>query len=231
MSSKRCSGVLTFKDNTERCPVVDALSDTSTVGLALLPSQEYVSQVLQAVLFLHLTTTRGYHAHTRTFITRFGHVDEHSVVATLKNPKRAVQEVERTAKTESAKLEHAARNKTLRRIGMGVAAVGGGVLIGVTGGLAAPLVGAGTTTVLGWLGVGSSAAGLLASGLASSSVVCGALFGAYGSRKSAELVGRGAARCRSRSETTTSNREVGHARDGRRLGRTERAAQIGRAHV
>jgi len=38
----------------------------------------------------------------------------------------------------------------------------GGVLVGVTGGLAAPLVGAGLGTVLGAVGVGSTAAGALA---------------------------------------------------------------------
>lgn len=175
---------------TDDCPELTPLSDTSTVGLPPLPAQTHVNQILQTVLFLHLTATRGYHAHTRTFITSFGPVDEDAVAATLKNPERAVQEAERKSKTEGAREEHAQRDQTLRRVGMGLAAVGGGVLIGITGGLAAPLVGAGVTTVLGWLGVGGTAAGLLASGLAGSSVVCGALFGAYGSKKSVEMVGR-----------------------------------------
>lgn len=173
-----------------KCPTVDALADTSTIGLPSLPDEAHVNQVLQTVLFLHLTTTKSYHAHTRTFISYFVHVDEDAVAATLKDPERAVKEAERKSKTQDAKEQHAARNRTLRRVGMGVAAVGGGVLIGITGGLAAPLVGAGVSTVLGWLGVGGTAAGLLASGLAGSSVVCGALFGAYGSKRSAEMVGR-----------------------------------------
>ncbi|KIP08134.1 hypothetical protein PHLGIDRAFT_69848, partial [Phlebiopsis gigantea 11061_1 CR5-6] len=171
-------------------PALDALSDTSTIGLPALPRQEHVNQILQTVLFLHLTSTKAYHAHTRTFLFCFGHPDESAVAATLKNPERAVQEAERKSKTQSATEEHAARGKTLRNVGVGLAAVGGGVLIGITGGLAAPLVGAGVTTVLGWLGVGGTAAGLLASGLAGSSVVCGALFGAYGSKMSAEMVDR-----------------------------------------
>lgn len=104
-------------------------------------------------------------------------------MSTLKNPDRAIDEASR--KTEEAKEEHAGRGKTLRMVGMGLGAVAGGVLVGVTGGLAAPLVGVGVTTILGWLGVGGTAAGLLASGLAGSSVVCGALFGAYGARSTA----------------------------------------------
>ena len=59
----------------------------------------------------------------------------------------------------------------------------------MTGGLAAPLVGAGLSSVLGLLGVGGPV-GLLATGLASSGAVCGALFGAYGARSTAQMVAR-----------------------------------------
>jgi len=59
-----------------------------------------------------------------------------------------------------------------------------------TGGLAAPLVGAAFATIFGWIGIGGTVAGLLASGLAGSSVVCGALFGAYGAKSSAAMVER-----------------------------------------
>lgn len=170
------------------CPILDPLSDTSTKGLPPLPPQEQVSRVLQTVLFLHLTTSTQYHAHTRAFLFSLAPVNEDIVAETLKHPQSAVEEAER--KTRAAKEEQASRGLIFRRVGIGLGAVAGGVLIGVTGGLAAPLVGAGVTTVLGWLGVGGTAAGLLATGLASSSIVCGALFGAYGSKKSAELIGR-----------------------------------------
>ena len=172
------------------CPELGALSDTFTSALPVSPQQEHVNQLLQTVLFLHLTTTKSYHAHTRTLLSLSGSLDEDAVAATLKDPGRAVQEAERKSRTNSAKQEYVQRGKLLRNVGVGLAALGGGVLVGVTGGLAAPVVGAGVTTVLGWLGIGGSAAGLLASGLAGSSVVCGALFGAYGSKKSAEMVER-----------------------------------------
>lgn len=172
------------------CPTLEPLSDTSTVGLPALPPQAQVNQLLHTILFLNLTSQKAYHAHTRTFLTTFGTLDEDAIAATLKNPERAVEEAERKAKTDTAKEKQAQKGKTLRRVGIGLAAVGGGVLVGVTGGLAAPLVGAGVTTVLGWLGIGGTAAGLLASGLAGSSVVCGSLFGAYGSKRSAEMVDR-----------------------------------------
>ena len=40
------------------------------------------------------------------------------------------------------------------------------------------------------MGVGGSAAGVLAAGLASSSAVCGALFGVYGAKEGADMVAR-----------------------------------------
>jgi hypothetical protein len=68
--------------------------------------------------------------------------------------------------------------------------VAGGALIGVTGGLAAPLVGSAIGGFLTTIGVGGTAAGMLATGLATSSVVCGTLFGAYGAKSSATMVER-----------------------------------------
>ncbi|KAJ3769889.1 hypothetical protein FB446DRAFT_766054 [Lentinula raphanica] len=48
----------------------------------------------------------------------------------------------------------------------------------------------GITTILGWLGIGGTAAGLLASGLAGSFAICGALVGVYGAKSTASMVER-----------------------------------------
>jgi len=169
-------------------PTLDPYADTSTVGLPPLPSRQHINQLFNTVLFLHVTSDKVYSSRTRDFLYSMASPDEAAIAATLKDPTRAIEEAER--KTNSAKDAAAARSATFRKVGIGLGAVAGGVLIGVTGGLAAPLVGASVTTVLGWLGVGGTAAGILASGLAGSSVVCGALFGVYGSKKSAEVVER-----------------------------------------
>ncbi len=162
------------------------LSDTSTAGLARLPSAEHLSKALNTILFLQVTRSKQYSSRARCFLKSFVVLDETAVAAALKNPGHAIEQAEKRA--SDVKASHAEGNKTWRQIGVGVSAVAGGVLIGVTGGLAAPLVGVGVTSVLGWLGVGGTAAGLLASGLASSSAVCGALFGAYGARSTANMV-------------------------------------------
>jgi hypothetical protein len=170
------------------CPPLDPLMDTSTGNLPNLPPRQDVSKLLNSILFLHVTTSSQYSARTRPFLSSIGAVDEQTIVATLKHPDEALKEAER--KTRETKAEHADKGKALRWAGMGLGAVAGGVLIGVTGGLAAPLVGAAVTSILGFLGVGGSVVGLLASGLAGSSVVCGALFGAYGAKTTARMVSR-----------------------------------------
>ncbi|KAF9053822.1 DUF726-domain-containing protein [Hymenopellis radicata] len=172
----------------DECPELDPFADTSTGHLPQLPPEHVLTRILNAILFLDITTAKQYSAHTRVFLQSLGPLNEDIIVSTLKHPDDAVKEAQQQA--ESTTKDHATRGKTLRMVGIGLSAVAGGVLVGVTGGLAAPLVGAGVTTVLGWLGIGGTVAGLLASGLAGSSVVCGALFGAYGATSTGNMVRR-----------------------------------------
>jgi hypothetical protein len=153
------------------------------------------SGIINTLILLHITTSKRYSARSRGFLVFLGTPDETTIAATLKDPSKAIAELNARKNDPDAEASAAARaqaekNKTWRNLGIGVGAVAGGVLIGVTGGLAAPLVGAGVATVLGWVGVGGTAAGVLASGLAGSSVVCGTLFGAYGARTTADMVDR-----------------------------------------
>ncbi|KAK7467244.1 hypothetical protein VKT23_004301 [Stygiomarasmius scandens] len=182
-------------DPKEECPILDKLADTSVGDLPPLPSAHDLSRLINTILFIHITETKQYSARTRAFLSTaflvsgfYVTLNEEAIVSILKNPDQAIEQVQRQAR--DARETHARRGKTLRMMGIGVGAVLGGVLVGVTGGLAAPLVGATVTTVLGWLGVGGTAAGLLAGGLASSSAVCGALFGVYGAKTTADMVQR-----------------------------------------
>lgn len=170
------------------CPHLDPYADTSTGHLPKLPDAKDISKFLNTVLFLHVTTSKQYSARTRPFLSEFGKIDEQAIVDTLKNPDEAIKEAERQTKETTD--DHAERGKALRWAGVGLGAVAGGVLVGVTGGLAAPLVGAGVTSILSVFGLGGSIVGILASGLAGSSVVCGALFGVYGAKSTANMVSR-----------------------------------------
>ncbi|CAK5277654.1 unnamed protein product [Mycena citricolor] len=185
------------------CPQLDPYTDTSTGHLDQLPPQETLTKILNTVLFLNIAGSKEFSARTRSFLTTIGKCDEDIIVSALKNPSKAIEETQKLA--ESSRLEHAKMGRTLRMVGVGLGAVAGGVLVGVTGGLAAPLVGAGVATVLGFFGIGGTAVGILASALAStalharrarsslspgSSVICGALFGAYGARSTSKMVER-----------------------------------------
>lgn len=187
-SSHPSNSILVMTGHVGNVPRLSPFSDTSVAGLPPLPDEAIVRKVLSTVLLLQITGRKDYSARTRAFLFSITTLDETAVEGTLKDPKRALEEAQK--KTKGATQEASEQSKTLRRFGIGLGAVAGGVLIGVTGGLAAPLVGAGMSTVLGWIGVGGTAAGLLATGLASSSVVCGALFGYYGSLRMARTVDR-----------------------------------------
>lgn len=80
------------------------------------------------------------------------------------------------------------KSDTARKLKVGIASVAGAVLIGVTGGLAAPFVAAGLGTVMGGLGLGATAAAGYLGALAGSGVVVGGLFGAYGGRMTGRMM-------------------------------------------
>lgn len=76
---------------------------------------------------------------------------------------------------------------------VGLASVAGAAVIGVTGGLAAPLVAAGIGGVMGGVGLGGTVAAGYLGAVAGSSAIVGALFGAYGGKMTGEMMERYAA--------------------------------------
>ncbi|KAK7741728.1 hypothetical protein SLS53_004791 [Cytospora paraplurivora] len=79
-------------------------------------------------------------------------------------------------------------NSTARKWKVGLGAVAGAVLIGVTGGLAAPLLAAGVGSVMGGLGLGATATAGYLGALAGSAPLVGVLFGAYGGRMTGQII-------------------------------------------
>lgn len=85
------------------CPGLDPLTDTSVATLPALPDQEHLTKTLNSILFLNITDSKSYSAHTRAFVATFAPIDERSIVNTLKNPDEALKEAQKM--TESAKHE------------------------------------------------------------------------------------------------------------------------------
>jgi hypothetical protein len=79
-------------------------------------------------------------------------------------------------------------NRNSRRWKVGLATVAGAAVIGITGGLAAPLVAAGVGTVLGGVGLGGTAAASLLGAMAESTFVVGTLFGIYGAKAGGKMM-------------------------------------------
>lgn len=76
----------------------------------------------------------------------------------------------------------------MRKRNVNYATIAGAAIMGVAGGLAAPLVGAGISSVATGLGLGTTAAAGYLGSVASSSLVVGSLFGAYGGRMTGQMM-------------------------------------------
>ncbi|KAF6763945.1 DUF726 domain-containing protein [Ephemerocybe angulata] len=231
----RNAWVACTEEDESKCPVLDPYADTSIQHLIdSLPSTKDISQLVNTILFLNITQSKQYSALTRAFLTWLGdqlggrdvrhhitdteqthkertstplfELDEEAIAWTLKNPETAIEQAQKQA--QAVTTQHAERSKVMRGVGVSLSAIAGGVLIGVTGGLAAPLVGAGVAGVLGFFGVGGTILGLLASGIAGSGVICGALFGVYGAKSTAAMVERHTREGGSRRSSTENLIEV-----------------------
>lgn len=147
--------------------------------------------VLHALLLL-LLSLKHYSAHSRVLLL---HVTS-SLGLSLKDLNDDEAKVARgllNAAVMSADEEtkkKADDNRNTRKWKVGFATVAGAALIGVTGGLAAPLVAAGLGTIMGGLGLGGTIAAGYLGALASSGVVVGGLFGAYGGKMTGQMMDR-----------------------------------------
>jgi hypothetical protein len=151
--------------------------------------QEKKVLVLHCLLLLILSLEH-YAAHSRLLLLHLASSLELESDLLAEHEKSVAQGLLATAASqmdaeESAK-KQASNDATSRRWKVGLAAVGGAVLIGVTGGLAAPLLAAGLGSVMGGLGLGVVSTYLGA--LAGSSVLVGSLFGAYGAKMTGRIM-------------------------------------------
>lgn len=95
---------------------------------------------------------------------------------------------ELTATEETKK--KADENQEVRKQKVRYATIAGAAIIGVAGGFAAPLLAAGIGSVASGLGLGTTAAAGYLGSVASSSIIVGSLFGAYGGRMTGEMMDR-----------------------------------------
>ena len=140
--------------------------------LLLLSLEHYIAP--SRVLLLYLTSSLGLPLSVLTS-------DEEKVARGLLEAAK-----ELSGHTEAQK--KVVENQSMRKWKVGLASVAGAAIIGVTGGLAAPLVAAGVGSVMGGLGLGATAAAGYLGTVAGSTVIVGGLFGAYGGRMTGQMM-------------------------------------------
>ncbi|ORY11622.1 hypothetical protein BCR34DRAFT_564963 [Clohesyomyces aquaticus] len=137
-------------------------------------------------LVLIMLSLEHYSAHSRILLLQLASSLDLDL-AILKKDEEAVargllEAADQQLNADAETKKKAEGSATSRKWKVGLASVAGAALIGVTGGLAAPLLAAGVGTVMGGLGLGATAAAGYLGTLASSSVLVGGLFGAYGAK-------------------------------------------------
>ncbi|KIV80855.1 hypothetical protein PV11_08331 [Exophiala sideris] len=145
--------------------------------LLLLLSLEHYSAYSRVLL---LNVTASLKLPLRTF--------EQDEYTTGKGLLEAAKENEMSADEETRK--RVEENKESRKRKVRIAAAAGAAILGVSGGLAAPLVAAGVGSVMGGLGLGATTAAAYLGSVAGSTVLVGGLFGAYGGRMTGQMMDR-----------------------------------------
>jgi Protein of unknown function (DUF726) len=143
-----------------------------SVMLLLLSLENYVAH--SRILLLYLITA------LRLPLQFLADDEANTAKVLLKAAEQMSAEEERKKKEDEG--------ATGRKWKVGLATVAGAAIVGITGGLAAPLVAAGVGSVMGGLGLGATAAAGYLGTLASSTLVVGGLFGAYGGRMTGKMI-------------------------------------------
>lgn len=146
--------------------------------------------ILHSLLLL-LLSLEHYNAASRILLL--------NLTSSLKLPLRTFEQDEyvtakgllENAKELSASEEtkkHAEENQDARQKKVRYAAIAGAAVLGVAGSFAAPLLAAGIGSVASGLGLGTTAAAGYLGSVASSSLLVGSLFGAYGGRMTGQMM-------------------------------------------
>ncbi|RKU42920.1 hypothetical protein DL546_003021 [Coniochaeta pulveracea] len=161
---------------------------TST-ALVSLPWEKR-TLLLHAMLLLVLSLEQ-YSAFSRILLLNLSsslHVPLHVLAEDEVRVAKSLGQVTKDLTGDEVAQKRSEENRSSRRWKVGLASVAGAALIGVTGGLAAPLVAAGVGTVLGGVGLGGTAAAGLLGAMAESTFVVGTLFGIYGAKAGQKMM-------------------------------------------
>ena len=145
--------------------------------------------ILNSVLLL-LLSLEHYNAHSRVLMLKLTRIFRLPESTLIENESKLAHGLLATAATKMSADEstqrQAAEDASARRWKVGLATVAGAALIGVTGGLAAPILAGALGGIMGGLGLGAVAS--LLGPLATNMVLVGGLFGAYGGKMTGSIM-------------------------------------------
>ncbi|PBP23714.1 DUF726-domain-containing protein [Diplocarpon rosae] len=182
--------VLRPNTNTEEADaaLVELYPPTSTSLYSLSKDKRVL--LLNAILLL-LLSLEHYSAPSRVLLLHLSsslhlplHILTEQEVKVAQGLLQAAKHMSGSEETQKRSEE----NKVSRRWKVGLAGVAGAAVVGITGGLAAPLVAGALGTIFGGLGLGATTAAGLLGALAESGVIVGSLFGAYGGRMTGKMM-------------------------------------------
>ncbi|KAF7889706.1 uncharacterized protein EAF02_002121 [Botrytis sinoallii] len=168
--------------------LVELYPPTST---ALYSLQEEKRVMLLHAMLLLLLSLEHYTAHSRILLLHIAsslHLPLHTLSETEVKVAQGLLEAAKKMSGNEETQKRSEENKVARRWKVGLAGVAGAAIVGVTGGLAAPLVAGALGTVMGGLGLGATTAAGLLGALAESGAIVGSLFGAYGASMTGKMM-------------------------------------------
>ncbi|KAL3958868.1 hypothetical protein ACCO45_007030 [Purpureocillium lilacinum] len=176
---------------------LQALYHPIPTRLTTIPPEDR-REALSCVLLLLLSTGR-YSAHSRALVLylasalelpqTFVNGEEAEIAHSLMENSTADKGQKETMSAEAEAAKRRQENKVSRFWKVGLASVAGAAVIGVTGGLAAPLVAGAIGGIMGGVGLGGVASFLGIFWM--NGALVGALFGAYGAKMTLRQRGRG----------------------------------------
>ncbi|KAL3427575.1 hypothetical protein PVAG01_01084 [Phlyctema vagabunda] len=151
-------------------------------------SRDVRIMVLSSMLLLMLSLGH-YSAHSRVLLLHLASSFKLPLSVLTQEEREVAQTLLRASKALNADAETQKRqeeNKNARRWKVGLASVAGAAIIGITGGLTAPVVAGGIGAIMGGVGLGGVASFL---GIfAMNGALVGTLFGAFGGKMTGEMV-------------------------------------------
>ncbi|EHK40369.1 hypothetical protein TRIATDRAFT_42639 [Trichoderma atroviride IMI 206040] len=181
-------------DETEDVSMLQSVYKPIPTKLTTIPIEDR-EEALGCVLLL-LLSTGVYSAHSRALVlylasslgisSTFLNKEESEIAMSLMESSTANKDTKEAMSADAEAAKRKQQNKVSRFWKVGLASVAGAAVIGVTGGLAAPLVAGALGGILGGVGLGGVASFLGIFWM--NGALVGTLFGAYGAKMTGEMM-------------------------------------------